>query len=283
MVRIEIRCPSCSNRGYVEIAEEIINKSARGVTAINIAKDQMCAHSFVAYIDKNLAVRDCFITDFQLELPQMETTQKIEEKEIPSSEIVDVDLIKMNLSALTLANMIRASVFKKSVLIVSDQGFLKDHLFNFMKFIFQNSFEFDITAEKSEIYKKNKKIFKDYVVLDEKEVINDKDKILDPKKVKIERTIVQKFLAEYDTKSSLIIIKNEIQKSFELSKEIMALIENYKGQEKLGKKKLIDELSEKKGIKISFSYLEFLLDIIKNYFKFDLSTLSDYYFPAFGI
>ena len=34
---------------------------------------------------------------------------------------------------------------------------------------------------------------------------------------------------------------------------------------------------------IAFSYLEFLLDIIKNYFQHDLSKVSDYYFPAFGI
>ena len=64
---------------------------------------------------------------------------------------------------------------------------------------------------------------------------------------------------------------------------IKEIIDTYEGEEKLGKKKLIDQLLEVKGIKIAFSYLEFLLDIIKNYYNFDLSGLSDYYFPAFGI
>ena len=63
----------------------------------------------------------------------------------------------------------------------------------------------------------------------------------------------------------------------------MRLIESYGGKEKLGKKKLIDNLADNEGLKIPFSYLEFLLDISKNYFDFDLSVLSDYYFPAFGI
>ena len=91
------------------------------------------------------------------------------------------------------------------------------------------------------------------------------------------------FNGEYDPKSSLILLKNEIQKAFELTNKIKDLIENYSGEEKLGKKKLIDQLYETKGIKIPFSYLEFLLDVIKYYFSYDLSVLSDYYFPAFGI
>ncbi len=81
MRKVDVRCPACSKRGFLEIPEEIISKSLRGVSAINVDKDKICAHSFVAYIDKNLAVRDCFLTDFQLELPQMETAQTAEDKE----------------------------------------------------------------------------------------------------------------------------------------------------------------------------------------------------------
>jgi len=283
MVKIKIHCPACSKAGMIEVDKEIINKSSRGVTAINVAQDQICSHSFVAYIDKNLAVRDCFMTDFQIELPQMETEQILEDKEIPTPDIVDVDLLKINIPALTLTFLIRAALFKKPILFLHDGEFLHRHIQNFFKFISKNSFETEIYTEKHDLYKKNKKHFKNYVVLDVQKVINDKSKILDPKKIKMERTIVQKFLGEYDWKSSLIIIKNEIQKAFELSKEVMKIIETYEGDEKIGKKKLIDKLIEKNGIKTTFSSLEFLLDIIKNYFEFDLSVLSDYYFPAFGI
>ncbi len=283
MRKVDIRCPACSKKGYLEIPEEIINKSSRGVSAINVEKDKICPHSFVAYIDKNLAVRDCFLTDFQLELPLMEPAQQVEEKEMADAELINVNLIKGEITALSMANLFRANLLKKSVLLLKEGEEFKQHLQKFLKFVFFNSFDYSVNTESEKNYKDNKKQFKNYVIIDEQSVVQDKDKILDPKKVKIERTIVQKFLAEDNSKSSLIILKNEILKTFELAKEIMEQIKNYKGEEKLGKKKLIDQLAETKKIKISFSYLEFLLDIIKNYFSFDLSLLSDYYFPAFGI
>ena len=113
MAKVEIRCPSCSKRGYIVLVEEVINQSSRGVTAINVSRDQICSHSFVAYVDKNLDVRDCFLTDFQIELPSMEQ-EEIEDKEIPGRELVDVDLIKINLHALQLSSILRGCFFKKN-------------------------------------------------------------------------------------------------------------------------------------------------------------------------
>jgi len=283
MANIEIRCPSCGNAGKIEIDEKIINQSSRGVTAINIAENQICPHSFVAYIDKNLAVRDCFMTDFQIELPQMTTARKLDEQEAAEGKEIDIDLVKINIPALTLTHLLRAHFFKIPLVILLEDEYLYEHLQNFVNFIFKNTFESELSIEKPDYYKKNKRKLKKHIVLNKSNVLNDRNKILEPKKIKIERTIIQKFLAEYDAKSSLIIVKNEIQKAYELAKTIITLIDNYDEEEKLGKKKLIDQLSEQRKIKISFSYLEFLLDILKNYFEYDLSVLSDYYFPAFGI
>lgn len=282
MVKVEIRCPACSKVGFIELEDKIINQSSRGVTAINVSNDQMCSHSFVAYIDKNMDVRDCFITDFQIELPTMETEQ-IEEKEIPERDFLDVDILKINLNALQLSSILRGCFFKLPVLILHDEDFLYSHIQNLFKFIFQNSYDYEILTENSIEYKKNKKKYKNYLVFEGNKILRDKNKILDPKKIKIERSIIQKFYAEYNPKSSLIILKNEIQICYELSNQIMDIIKTYDGEEKLGKKKLIDKLVEIRDIKIDFGYLEFLLEIIKRYFEFDLSVLSDYYFPAFGI
>ena len=279
----EVRCPSCSKRGKVEITPETINGMTRGVIAVYLEKDRICSHSFIAYIDKNLDVRDCFIVDFQLSLPQKEIAQKIEEKSVPNSDVIDVFLIKLNMPALLLTSIIRGCLLKKRLLILNDEEFLQDHLFNFFEFIFQNSFETDIIIINREDYKKNKKKFKNYIVFDENEILNDKNKILDPNKIKIERIVVQKFLAEYETKASLIIVRNEIQKLYEISRELIQIINNYKGIEKMGKRELIDKYKKINKIKLPFSYLEFILDILKNYFNFDISVLSDYYFPAFGI
>lgn len=279
----EVRCPSCSKRGKIKITQETINGMSRGVIAVYLEKDQICSHSFIAYIDKNLDVRDCFIVDFQITLPQIEIAQKIEEKSVPNSDVIDVFLIKLNMPALLLTSIIRGCLLKKRLLILNDKKFLQDHLFNFFEFIFQNSFETDIKIINREDYKKNKKEFKNYIIFDENKILNDKNNILDPKKIKIERIVVQKFLAEYDNKASLIIVRNEIQKLYEISRELIQIINNYKEIEKMGKRELIDKYKMINKIKLPFSYLEFILDILKNYFNFDISVLSDYYFPAFGI
>ena len=36
-VKIEIHCPACNKKGMVEVGENIINKSKRGITAVNVA------------------------------------------------------------------------------------------------------------------------------------------------------------------------------------------------------------------------------------------------------
>ncbi len=99
MKKLEVRCPSCSSRGYIEISETAVEKAARGVYAVNISEGIACEHSFVAYIDKNLSVRDTFIADFQLELPEISSPLVKEPVTSPQLELIDVNLIKLNLIA----------------------------------------------------------------------------------------------------------------------------------------------------------------------------------------
>ncbi|MEJ2279920.1 MAG: hypothetical protein P8Y70_19570 [Candidatus Lokiarchaeota archaeon] len=69
-MKVEVRCPACSKKGEVEIEKEQIKNSSRGLLAINIS-NAFCEHQFVAYIDENLKVRDCFLTDFEVEIPEL--------------------------------------------------------------------------------------------------------------------------------------------------------------------------------------------------------------------
>ncbi len=282
MPKIEIRCPSCSTIGYFEVSEKIVKQSIRGLVSVKLGKNQVCSHSFIAYIDRNFIVRDCFVTDFLVELPEMEVdSMKI--NKIPDSNVLDIDLIKINIYPLTLSYIIRSCLFKRKTLFLVDDEFLHNHLYQLFNFIFKNSFEIDISIEDSENYKKSKKSYKDFIILDNRKIIRDKNKILNPKKIKIERSFIHRFFAETAPNVNLIMLKNDIFKAFIISKEIMELISNYEGKEKLGKIKLINMLGEKKVIHISSLYLEFLLEVIKNYFKFDLSRLSSYFVSALGI
>ena len=71
MVEIKINCPACSKTGKLEVEENIIKKSLRGITAINVGEFLICPHSFIVYIDMNFTVRDCFFSDFKIELPEI--------------------------------------------------------------------------------------------------------------------------------------------------------------------------------------------------------------------
>lgn len=279
MPKIEIRCPACSKKGYMEIDDGILErKMERGIMTINLGKNQICEHTFVAYIDNNLKVRDCFLTDFQIEIPELAPSQMVQETKIPSSEDVNVDLIKMDFYPLTLTFIIRGGFFNKKILVLSENEFVNSYLKNFFEYIFQNSFNLDLSLMSREKYKKNKKEYEDFLIIDNKKIIRDNDKILDVKKLKIERIIIQRFLSESIPNSSLLILKNEIYKTYIFSKTIVDFIKEFKGEELLSKN-ILENLEEVHNVKIQIPYLDFLLEIVKNYFNVDVpkaSKISDF-------
>ncbi|MFW9899112.1 MAG: hypothetical protein ACFFDO_07615 [Candidatus Thorarchaeota archaeon] len=274
MVNVEIRCPECSKIGKLEVEENLIIQSKRGVSAINVAEDLICNHSFIAYIDKNLNVRDCFITDFTIELPQIEVEQITEDK-IPGKDTIDVYLLTLNLNALSLTNILRACFFKKKILLLNDFSILNPHIMNFFKFIFQDTFDIDISIEQEKNYKKDKKKYKAYIVISKDKIFKDKEKILS-KLTKIERIIVQKFLAEQDPQTSLIILKNEISKAYKLSKDVELYLKDYDKTSELTPKLISNFLTEKYNQKISDLYLRFLIKIVQYYSEVDFSKIFDF-------
>ncbi len=271
-----MRCPTCSKPGLIEVEESIVNQSSRGITAINVDEFKPCRHSFVAYLDKNLVVRDCFVMDFKIELPEMATKQRLEEVDLPESDIFDVDLIKINIPALPLTYLIRAYLTGSIILFLFEGESLYRHIENFFKFLSNGTFEPHLVLGNQLQYKKNKKQFKKHVVFDSHKILNDKTKILNSKDVKVERAIIQKFLAETDTKSSLIILKNEVQKAYELSNSIVNFLENYDNSQELMPKVIYHFVSEKFGQTIKGDYLRFLIQIIQNYHGFNISNILDF-------
>lgn len=276
MRKLEVRCPSCSNIGYIEISEKEVEKAARGVFAVNISEGIACEHSFVVYIDKNLSIRDTFIADFQLELPEI-TSPRVKEPEIsPQLESIDVSLIKLNLTASLLINIIRSIFFGKKVLIFTDQTFMVDQIHNFFDYLTRNSFEASILVKLEEHYQPES--FKDFIVLKNNQILQDNNDILNPKKIGIEKSLVGKFLEEYELIPSITYLHNRIQKTYELSETIVESVKNLKKKEKLISKKVIEKIAKVHNIKIQLSYLNFLYEIVENYFDVKIpksSNISD--------
>jgi len=272
MKKIDVRCPSCAGRGFIEVSEDDVEKAERGVFAVNVSEGIICEHSFVAYIDKNLIVRDTFITDFQLELPDIIPKKIIEPKASAQLDSINLSLIKLNLSASLIAYIIRAILHKRKIVLIFDQQFMFDDIRRFFDYITRNSFETELVVISEDQYYSES--YDDYIVFHRKDVIKDDDGIIDVKKLGVERSLVQKFLEEYEPRSSLIYLENGLQKAYELSETIVDIVKGLKKKEKVYSKKIIEDLSRIHKVKIQLPYLDFLFEIVENYFKVEVPKSS---------
>ena len=249
-VKIEISCPVCKKRGLINIEENLVNKSTRGVTAVNVGDSLICDHSFVAYIDRNLVVRDTFVCDFKIQLPQIES-----ELEIDSELQVDfdMDVIKLNVMPSLLVNLIKGVLAKKPVVVISDHEFLNEHYSKFYQYIFGDTFSANITFLSHQDYKKERKNYKDSLILDGINIIQDKDKIIESIKSKIVQVIVQRFFAEFDQTSGVIILKNELAKISRIIQNILSFNSTLKEGQELNSKDLINYLNNTNLTSVEFN------------------------------
>ena len=283
MKKVKIKCPSCSEIGIIEIDESFIKRSDNGITSLNVSEKLICPHAFVLYIDRNFTVRDSFTPDFTIELPKINIRDENSISNVDIIHDIDMYLIRINVKANELISIVNCIYMKKKILFINDNEVVITQITNLIKFLFLNTFNCDFSASDLTTYRNNRKKYKNHIIIGLNTVLTQKKKEIFSKRTKIEGAIVQKFLTESDSKSAIIIFRNEIYKSFIMSETIIEILQNYPNDGKISKKKLVDLLSEKHETKIQFEYLEFLLNIVKNYFGFNLSRLSDYYFPSFGL
>ena len=274
MAKIEIRCPTCSKWDNIEISDNATKDAKRGILVMDINAGMICEHSFIAYVDKNLIVRDCLITDFKIESLEDSSAQKIQDDIPAGAEPVKYDLIKLNIPESVMANIFRGTFLGKKIILISDNLFLTNHVINFFKLTLKDFFEINILAMSKEDFKQNKKRFDDYLVLEKRKIIQDRDKILDSVKVVEEKSFAQKFLNEYNSVSGLIILKNEIKKAFEYSKTLAEYLRDPEKIKVSTSKHLIDIISEMYNERIPSDYLIFLIDIVKNYFKVEVPKID---------
>lgn len=269
MTRVLVKCPLCSAIDRIDVDEAIIEQSERGVTAVNVEKNYICPHSFVAYIDTNFIVRDCFITDFKVELPQI--TIDASENFLLKKNF-DQYLILINIKPLTLSYILRCCLLKKKFIFINDMTLLNSHLLGFLKYIFSDSFDYELTILSTNEYKKKKKEYKKYIVFSNNRIKRDKLDILKEKQVKVEKFILQKFQAENDPESSLIILRNEIYKIFKIITSIIDYSVN--NNKPINIKLIVDQILEKFTVTISKSYLKFLILVMKEYFKIEFADTN---------
>ncbi len=240
---------------------------------MNVSENIICDHSFVVYVDKNLTVRDSFMADFQIDLPTSDSKQEIDEDTNILSRSIDVALIRMNFTASVLAYFLKAIIRKKTIIIISEKDFLNEHLSNFFKFICSESF--NVNYEIIHLNEYDNTHHGNHIVIQENEVLKDDDNILTSKRIKVERTIIQTFLNEIDPVMGMILLKNELNRIYQLSGIIVDMIKNLKKNEKLYSKKVIYDIANIRGIQLQIPYLEYLYEVIEYYFEVEIPRSSN--------
>jgi len=280
---ISVKCPKCSKKGNFTIEANKISQRPNGITSILIKNDIICSHSIVIYVDRNAMVRDCFLADFTVKLPEIDLINKLDLNVVPNKEQSDINLLTMNFNPIFFARVVRSCLLNQKILVINELEFLNNHINNFFEYLFKGYFTINITILSRSDYKKQKKLYNEHLILDNYNIIQDKLKMIKNTSIKVENKIVQKFIDEPDPITSIIILKNEIVKAFEISQKLINLLELYQNNEKIGKKILFEKLSDFYKINFSLTYLDFILDILNNYFKADLSKISNFYYPKFGV
>ncbi len=117
------------------------------------------------------------------------------------------------------------------------------------------------------MYKNEKKNYKKSMVFQSYKILNNVKKIINPKNLDIEKQIVNRFFTQHESEYSYIILRNEIQKIYELSKKIVDSIKECKEKnENVNVLKINSQLEEFYDIKIDILYFKFLLKIVTDYY-----------------
>jgi len=273
---VHIICPACGKKGKISISEEDLNKTGRGLLAVNIPKKTICNHSFTTYIDRNAEVRDYFMVDFEVSLPDLTAKDKSPADDISKDKIMDIDLIRLNLPAATLTYILKSIFSKQKIVLITNQEFLKDHFLNFFKFITKQNFDTVISIISEDEYIQNKKDYKKAMVFKRTEIINNYKNLIDSKKLRIEKMIVNRFLSEGDLGYGYIILKNEIAKAYKFSEKFVEIMENWKQRGKeLNTLKIAYEIENDFNVEINNQYLRFLMGIIESYFGKPVPPITD--------
>lgn len=273
MVQISIDCPICSKKGIMEIDDSMISQNERGITTISVSKI-ICEHSFIAYIDNKFDVRDTFITDLTLTSPTLEL-EIFDMDGVPDQASINILLIMLNIHPATLTNILHAFLCNEKILLIHDLDILHKHIRNFFDYIFTGTFKINFTVMDRTKFRRVRKLLKDYLILDDLKVLNDKNRILKNKKLEVERNIVHSFFSETADDLSIIKIKNEISKAFKLSNDVATYISNLDEGEALDAKDLTRFLENLYNTKISSKYLNFLIEIVRTYYKINFIDAAD--------
>ncbi len=148
----EIICPECNSVKEFSFSKSIIN-SDDFITTVFFTRGNICEHQFNAYIDIHGKVRGYQLINFVVPSFAEESSElkPLFNREINSKNI-NFEIIEMNFTVDFLMYIFRIIFFKKKAIILEKDQSIINHLTNLMKYLTEDSFDYDIQFYSKEKY-----------------------------------------------------------------------------------------------------------------------------------
>ena len=186
---------------------------------------------------------------------------------IPKEETITN--LKLNIKSEILIFIIHACLYRKNIVVPirKELSYIIPELNNFIDYIFQKSFTGDIIIKPKSQYKKNKQLYEGYIVMHEKDLVNETRKLINSNQLKYENELVRTFYNDNDGTSSVLNLKEKLEGIYILARYIFNYYERNGYDGPFTPKTVIKHLEEALLVKkIRRQYLYFLTDIIRTYY-----------------
>ncbi|MBD3195854.1 MAG: hypothetical protein GF317_12405 [Candidatus Lokiarchaeota archaeon] len=267
-IKIHVHCPVCSKTGFIHVPKDPIDKNKKGLSTITI-EQSICDHRFLVYIDKNYSVRASEKIDF---VPVPAITFDIGHHESISFSESDSDLLGLNLYPLTLSYVLKCLFNKRDIMILlnKEKKFLDDLYLRFLNYIFEDTFEtkFKVLAESE--YNKKDPIDNFPIVINDVDILQDENNFLKNVDFGVEAELVKTLFETQFSMKSINDLKADIKNVYILSEAAVEFIQKKKNLNING---LIKTMKKRFKIEINVRYAEFLLEIVKNYYKVQVKDI----------
>ena len=177
--------------------------------------------------------------------------------------------LKRNIKSEVLIYIIHACLFRKNILvsIKKELSYIIPGLNNFIDYIFQKSFTGNIVIKGKSQYKKNRQLYEGFVVMDEKDIVNETRKMINSNQLKYENELIRTFYNNADDNSCVLNLKERLEGIYILARHICNYYERNGNEGPFTPRIVIKHLEESLLVKkIRKQYLYFLTDVIRAYF-----------------
>jgi hypothetical protein len=181
--------------------------------------------------------------------------------------------LKMHITPEILIYIVHGCFFRQKILLLLKKEFthLIPDLNNLIDYVFQKSFTGEVVIKSKSQYKKNRQLYVGYIIMHEKDLVNEIRKLINTHNLKYETDLIRTFYNNHDNGSSVLDLKEKLEGIYILTKYLFNYYERGDFKKPVSPRILVKHLENSlKFKKIRKQYLYFLTDLIRAYFGLNI-------------